>query len=97
MLVQIGCMYSDDWDYNIYEEDDRIRIDKEAIEVFYKILENEEDEDALNGREGTLSTQFDYELHNGKLCAIIGSNFVPCEDEYYFECYLEKHKDGKWW
>lgn len=31
MVARIGCMYSDDWDFNDYEESERIRIDPNAI------------------------------------------------------------------
>ena len=36
----------------------------------------------------------DYRLHDGQLCAIVDGEFVPCEDDYKFECYLRK-RDGE--
>ena len=31
MVVRIGCMYSDDWDFNTYGEGERIEIGRDAI------------------------------------------------------------------
>ena len=31
MVVHIGCMYADDWDFNTYEEGERIEIGRDAI------------------------------------------------------------------
>ena len=92
MVVRIGCMYSDDWDFYTYEEGERIHIDPDALSVGYGILDDEDDDEALDGREGELSTSFDYELHDGQLCAIVDGEFVPCENEYEFECYLRKRE-----
>ena len=30
MVVRIGCMYADDWDFNTYEEGERIEIGRDA-------------------------------------------------------------------
>jgi len=29
-MVRIGCMYADDWDFNDYEEGERIEIGRDA-------------------------------------------------------------------
>ena len=94
MIVRIGCMYADDWDFNDYEEGERIRIDPNAISANFMILEDEDQDEALDGREGELSKSFDYELHDGQLCAIVDGECVPCEDDYEFECCLRK-RDGE--
>ena len=94
MVVRIGCMYSDDWDFNDYEEGERIEIGRDAISANFMILEDEDQDEALDGREGELLTSFDYELHNGQLCAIVDGEFVPCEDDIGFEYYLRK-RDGE--
>ena len=36
----------------------------------------------------------DYQLHDGQLCAIVDGEFVPCEDDDEFECYLRR-RDGE--
>jgi len=94
MIVRTSCMYSDDFDVEYYEEGERIRIDPNAISASFMILEDEDQDDALDGREGELSKSFDYELHDGQLCAIVDGEFVPCEDDYEFECYLRR-RDGE--
>ena len=94
MVVRIGFMYSDDWDFNTYEEGERIEIGRDAISANFMILEDEDQDEALDGREGELLTGFDYELHAGQLCAIVDGEFVPCEDDYKFECYLRR-RDGE--
>lgn len=94
MVVRIGCMYSDDWDFNNYEEGERIQIGSDVITANFMILEDEDQDEALDGREGELSKSFDYELHDGLLCAIVDGEFVPCEDDYEFECFLRK-RDGE--
>lgn len=94
MIIRIGCMYSDDWDFSDYEEGKRIRIGPNAISANFMILEDEDQDEALDGREGELSKNFDYELHNGQLCVIVDGEFVPCEDDCKFECYLRK-KNGE--
>ena len=85
MVVRIGCMYSDDWDFNNYEDGERIRIGADVISANFMILEDEDQDEALDGREGELPTNFDYELHDGQLCAIVEGKFVPCEDDIEFE------------
>lgn len=80
MIVRIGCMYSYDWDFNDYEEGERICVDKNAHAVNYTILADPDDDEALDGREGELSKSFDCELHDGQLCAIVVGKSVPCED-----------------
>lgn len=85
MVVRIGCMYADDWDFNDYEEGERIRIDPNAISANFMILEDEDQDEALDGREGELPTNFYYELHDGQLCAIVEGRFIPCEDNIEFE------------
>ena len=90
MVVRIGCEYSYDWDFNTYEEGERIEIGRDAISANFMILQDEDQDEALDGREGELSTGFDYELHDGQLCAIVDGKFVPCEDDYKFECYLRR-------
>ena len=94
MVVRIGCMYSDDWDFNTYEEGERIEIGRDAISANFMILEDEDQYEALDGREGELSKSFDYELHGGQLCAIVDGKFVPCEDDIEFEHNLRK-RDGE--
>ena len=37
MVVRIGCMYSDDWDFNNYEEDERIQIGSGVISANFII------------------------------------------------------------
>ena len=88
MVVRIGCMYSDDWDFNNYEEGERIQIGADVISANFMILEDEDQDEALDGREGELSPNFDYEHHDGQLCAIVDDKFVPCEDDYDFQCRL---------
>ena len=85
MVVRIGCLYSDDWDFNNYEEGERIKIGSDVISANFMILEDEDQDEALDGREGELPTNFDYELHDGQLCAIVEGKFVPCEDDIEFE------------
>lgn len=93
MVVRIGCMYSEDWDFNDYEEGERFSVDKDALSVTFMILEDGDQDEALDGREGELSKNFDYELHDGQLCAIVDNKFVPCEDDYEFERYLRKRDE----
>jgi len=93
MVVCISCMYPDDFEVECYREGEQIRIDPNAISANFMILEDEEQDEALDGREGELSTSFDYELHDGQLCAIVDGEFVPCEDDYKFECYLRKREE----
>lgn len=81
MVVRIDSMYADDCDRECYEEGETIRIAPGAISAGYAILNDEDDEEAIDGREGELSTSFDYELHDGQLCAIVDGDFVPCEDD----------------
>ena len=85
IIVRIGCIYSYDMDFNDYEEGERICIDKNASSVGFTILDNPDGDEALNGREGALSADFEYELHDGQLCAVIDGKYVPCEDDYEFE------------
>ena len=94
MVVRTSCMYSDDFDVEYYEEGERIRIDPNAISANFMILEDEDQDEPLDGREGELSKSFDYELHDGQLCAIVDGEFVPCEDEDELEYYLHK-RDGE--
>jgi len=94
MVVRIGSVYSGDCECEYYEEGERIRIDPEALSVGYGILDDEDDDEAIDGREGELSKSFDYEFHDGQLCAIVDGEFVPCEDDYKFECYL-RTRGGK--
>ena len=85
MIVRIGCTYSYDMDFNDYEEGERFSIDENAHSAGFTILDNPDDDEALDGREGELSTEFEYELHDGQLCAIVNGKYVPCEDDYMFE------------
>ena len=85
MVVRIGCMYPDDWDYECYEEGERIQLGSDVISANFMILEDEDQDEALDGREGELPTSFDYVLHDGQLCAIVEGKFVPCEDDIEFE------------
>ena len=94
MVVRTSCMYSDDFDVEYSDEGERIRIDPNAISANFMILEDEYQDEALDGREGELSKSFVYELHNGQLCAIIDGEFVPCEDDCEFEYFLRK-RDGE--
>ena len=94
MVVRTSCMYSDDFDVEHYEEGERIRVDPNAIFASFMILEDEDQDEALDGREGELSWDFEYELHDGQLCAIVDGEFVPCEDDYGFECDLRR-RDGE--
>ena len=94
MVVRIGCEYAGDWDFNTYEEGERIEIGRDAISANFMILQDEDQDEALDEREGELLTGFDYELHDGQLCAIVDGEFVPCEDEVEFEYYLHR-RDGE--
>ena len=94
MVVRIGCECGGDCECEYYKEGERIRIDPDALSVGYGILDDEDDDEAIDGREGELSTGFDYELHDGQLCAIVDGEFVPCENDYEFECYLRR-RDGE--
>lgn len=85
MIVRIGCTYSYDMDFNDHEEGQRFSIDENAHSAGFTILDNPDDDEALDGREGALSTDFEYELHDGQLCAIVNGKYVPCEDDYEFE------------
>ena len=85
MVVRIGCMYPDDWEVNNYEDGERIQIGSDVLSANFMILENKDQDEALNGREGELPTSFDYELHGGQLCAIVEGRFIPCEDNIEFE------------
>ena len=91
MIVRIECMYSDDFDCNDYEEEELIRINSDAIRASFMILEDENQIEALNGREGELSTSFEYQFHDGQLCAIIDGEYVPCEDPDALDFYLRNH------
>ena len=42
MVVRIGCECGGDWDFNDYEEGERIRIGKDVISANFMILENED-------------------------------------------------------
>ena len=90
MVVRIGCMHPDDWDYECYEEGVRIRLGSDVISANFMILEDEDQDEALDGREGELLTNFDYELYDGQLCAIVDGKFVPCEDDIEFEQSLQE-------
>ena len=90
MVVRIGSMYSGDCECEYYKEGERIRIDPDALSVGYGILDDEDDDEIIDRREGELSKSFDYELHDRQLCAIVDGEFVPCENEYEFECYLRR-------
>ena len=90
MVVRVGSMYSGDCECECYKEGERIHIDPGALSVGYGILEDEDDDEVIDGREGELSKSFDYELHDGQLCAIVDGEFVPCENAYEFECYLRR-------
>ena len=94
MIVRIGCTYSYDMDFNDYEEGERIEIDPSAHSASFMILADPDDDEALDRREGELSTEFIYELHDGQLCAIIDGEYVPCDDNYQFECFLRR-RDGE--
>ena len=94
MVVRIGSMYGGDCECEYYKDGERIHIDPDALSVGYGILDDEDDDEAIDGREGELSKSFDYELHDGQLCAIVDGEFVPCEDDYEFECYLHR-RDGE--
>ena len=94
MVVRIGCECAGDCECEYYKEGERIRIDPEALSVGYALLDDEDDDEAIDGREGELSKGFDYELHDGQLCAIVDGKFVPCEDDCEFECYLRR-RDGE--
>ncbi len=90
VIVRICYMYSDDIDFCDYEEGELIHIPSKAISASFMILENESQDEAFDGREGVLSLSFDYELHNGKLCAIVEGKFIPCEDDFEFEYGLDE-------
>lgn len=89
MIVRINYMYEDDCDSEDFEEGERFRVNSDALTIGFQILDTPDDEEALDGREGALSSDFEYELHDGQLCAIVDDKFVPCEDEYDFQCRLE--------
>ena len=89
MIVRINYMYEDDCDFEDFEEGKRFRVRSDALTIGYQILDAPDDDEALDGREGELSSDFEYELHDGQLCAIVDDKFVPCEDDYDFQCRLE--------
>ena len=85
MIVRIGHEYEDDWDFEDHEEGEMFTVDRNAVAVTFQILNDPDDEDAVDDREGTLSAQFSYELHDGQLCAIVDGKYIPCEDDCEFE------------
>lgn len=89
MVVRIDQMFSGDCSSDYYEEGELIRVSSDAISTGFAILDNEDDDDALDGREGPLPSGFTYELHEGELCAIVDGKYIPCEDDYQFQCRLE--------
>ena len=94
MIVRINYMYEDDCDFEDFEEGKRFRVNSDALTIGFQILGTPDDDEALDGREGELSSDFEYALHDGQLCAIVDGEFVPCENEYEFECYLRR-RDGE--
>lgn len=97
MVVRVVLMYPCTCTDADYYEGERIRIDPDAISASYRILENANQDEALDGREDELSKSFDYELHNGRLCAIIDGEFVPYEDDVEFEDYLRRRDGVEMW
>lgn len=89
MIVRINYVYEDDCDYEDFEEGERFRVSSDALTIGFQILEDEDQDEALDGREGELSSDFEYELHDGQLCAIVDGEFVPYEDDYDFQCRLD--------
>lgn len=89
MIVRINYMYEDDCDFEDFEEGERFSVSSDALTIGFQILGTPDDEEALDGREGELSSDFEYELHDGTLCAIVDGKFVPCEDDYDFQCRLD--------
>ncbi len=89
MIVRINYMYEDDCDFEDFEEGERFGVSSDALTISFQILDTPDDEEALDEREGELSSNFEYELHDGQLCAIVDGKFVPCEDDYDFQCRLE--------
>ena len=94
MVVRVVSMYPYTCTDADYYEGEKIRFAPDTISASYRILENANQDDALNGREGNLSLSFEYQLHDGQLCAIVDGEFVPCEDDIEFECFLRK-RDGE--
>jgi len=90
MIVRTTAVYSFDMAVDDYGEGERIHVDPDAAYTNYMILEDDDQDEALDDREGQLSTAFEYELHDGQLCAIVEGKFVPCEDDYQFECRLKE-------
>ena len=90
MIVRINYMYEDDCDFEDFEEGERFMVSSDALTIGFQILDAPDDDEALDGREGELSSNFEYELHDGQLCAIVEGKFIPCEDDYQFECRLKE-------
>ncbi len=90
MVVRVVSMYPYTCTDIDYYEGERIRFDPDVISASYRILEDTNQDDALDGREGDLPLSFEYQLHDGQLCAIVDDEFVPCEDDIEFEYYLHR-------
>ena len=95
MVVRIGSMYGGACESECYKEGERNRIDPNAISANFMVLEDEDQDEALDGREGELSKSFDYELHDGQFCAIVDGEFVPCEYDIEFEYFLSSKTNQK--
>ena len=90
MIVRINYMYEDNCDFEDFEEGERFMVSSDALTIGFQILDTPDDDEALDGREGELSSNFEYELHDGQLCAIVDGKFIPCEDDYDFQCRLKE-------
>ena len=62
MIVRINYMYEDDCDFEDFEEGERFSVSSDALTIGFQILGTPDDEEALDGREGELSSDFEYEL-----------------------------------
>lgn len=75
MIVRINYIYEDDCDFEDFEEGERFGVSSDALTISFQILDTPDDEEALDEREGELSSNFEYELHDGQLCAIVDGKF----------------------
>jgi len=95
MDVRVSRMYSDDIDAKYYEDGDWIRTDSNVLSANFMILEDDDQNETLDKRDGKLSKSFVYELHDGQLCAIVDGKFILCDDDILFEYYLRKKDEEK--
>jgi len=90
MIARIGCMYSDDWDFNDYAEGETFTIPKDVIRANYTILEDEDADENECERVGDLPTTYRYQLMDGQLCAWVDDKWRPCEDDALEEYFMQQ-------